>query len=224
MIIHPAKQGTPEWLLARAGIPTASEWDSLLTPKFEPRKGEMPKTYLAKKLAEKWIGGPLPDHGTWAMDQGQLLENEAIPFFELETGHQVSRVGLCLSDDQKVGCSPDGLIGELSGLEIKCPRPETHVRYLLAGTLPTDYIVQVHGGMFVTGREQWTFVSYARGFPPFVWIEQRDARIQAVIEEVLGGFCADLATAMEKLTEINGEAPRPKAKETYEQKFEREFA
>ena len=57
MIISKHPQGSIEWMQARAGIPTASEFDNLVTPKWEVRTGQMPKTYLARKLAEWWQGG-----------------------------------------------------------------------------------------------------------------------------------------------------------------------
>ena len=60
MKIIPVQQNSLEWLVARSGLPTASEFDNLISPKFEPRKGQMPESYLAQKLAERWIGGPLP--------------------------------------------------------------------------------------------------------------------------------------------------------------------
>jgi len=154
----PMEQGSVSWMQARAGIPTASEFDSLVTPEFKVRTGEMPKTYVAKKLAEAWLGGPLLTFNTFDMDAGQILEEEAIPWWELEFGQTVQRVGLVTTDDGRVGCSPDGLL-ENCGLEIKCPKPETHVGYLLKGDLPKDYRAQVHGGMYVTGYPQWNFLS-----------------------------------------------------------------
>lgn len=211
MKIHPAPQGTPEWMEARAGVVTASEFDSILTPEFKARTGEMPKTYLAKKLAEKWIGGPLPGFNVWATEQGQILEEEAVPFFTLETGLAVERVGLCLTDDGRVGCSPDGLIGEDCGLEVKCPMIETHMKYLLSGIIPKDYAAQVHGSMYVTGRPRWMFLSYCRALPPLIVTIDRDEEIQEKIAEALADFLQALDVGMKRLVEINGGPPRRNA-------------
>ena len=111
MKIHEAAQGTQAWLEARAGIPTASEFDALITPLWKIRTGEGVTSYIARKLAEKW-GGPLPSFGgsgqiSWAMEQGQILETEVIPWYEYETGEQIQRVGFITTDDEKAGCSPD---------------------------------------------------------------------------------------------------------------------
>lgn len=208
MKIHPAQQGSLEWMMARAGIPTASEFDALLTPEFKLRTGEMPKTYLAKKVAESWIGGPLPQFNAWDMDQGKILEQEAIPFYELETGETVTRCGLITTDDGRVGCSPDGLVGDDFGIEVKCPEMHTHVRYLLSGELPKEYAAQVHGGMFVTGLKSWKFVSYRRGFPPLVLTVAWDEAIHKQIEIALATFLVQMDAALATIKQINGGPPK----------------
>lgn len=202
-------QGSMAWVEAHCGIPTASEFGQLLTPKFEIRTGEMPKTYLARKLAEAW-GGPLPGFGgSWHTEQGQILEGEAIPWLEFEMAWQVERVGFCTTDDGKVGCSPDGLIGEEGGVEIKCPEAPTHIKYLLKGELPADHAAQVHGCMYVTGRPWWNFVSYRRNLPPLILRIQRDEDIQEAIGEALSEFREQFDDGFKRLVEING-GPPPK--------------
>ena len=204
MKILDCKQGTEEWLKARAGIPTASEFDALMTPEFAARKGQMPHTYLCKKLAEHWQGGPLPSFAPFgAMEQGQILKAEAVPWYELEHGETINRVGFCTTDDGKVGCSPDGLIGDDGGIEIKCPFADTHVRYLLAGEVPKDYAAQVHGSLWVTGRKWWRFVSYRRHFPPLVITVERDEEIMEKIGDALGAFLVLFNEALATLKERN---------------------
>lgn len=208
MKIHDVQQNSLEWLMLRCGLPTASEFDQLLTPEFEIRKGEMPKTYLARKVAEAW-GGPLPGYNTIDMEQGSILEKEAIPHFEFSTGIEVTRVGFVTTDDGLVGCSPDGLIGDDGGIEVKCPDAHTHVKYLLNGGLPKDYAAQVHGSMFVTGRSYWRFLSYRRGFPPLSIIVNRDEEIQAKIGAAIEPFVGRFQYAMEALEKLNGAPPKP---------------
>lgn len=201
-------QSSVEWMIARAGLVTASEFDQLVTPEFKPRTGQMPQTYLAKKVAERWQGGPLPGFNVLDMDLGHILEEEAIPWFELENNTAVRRVGLVTTDDGLVGCSPDGLIGEDSGIEIKCPLAQTHVGYLLAGELPKDYAAQVHGSMWVTGRTSWRFLSYRRHFPALLITVERDEEIQNKISDAMLPFLLKLETAMKRMEELNG-GPAP---------------
>lgn len=207
MKIIDVQQGSVEWGMARAGIPTASEFDNLVTPEFKVRTGEMPRTYLAKKLAEKWQGAPLVTNNTFDMDVGTILEGESIPWFELETGLQVQRVGFITTDDGRIGCSPDGLLLD-SGIECKCPRIETHVKYLMSGELPKEYAHQVHGSMFVTGYDSWRFLSYRRHLPPLLLTVERDEKIQAALTEALAGFLAAFDAGWARLCEINGGPPK----------------
>ena len=192
MKIHDVQQGSPQWEALRLGIPTASDFDKLLTPSFAIRTGEMPKTYLHKKLAEKFYGRPMDEGSTFNMDQGNLLEREAMPWLAFAHDIDPYRVGFCTTDDGRIGCSPDALIGEESGLEIKCPTAPIHLKYLLNGELPEDYRCQVHGSMYVTGRPRWMFLSYTRnGLPKLLLTVQRDEAIQAKIHEALTLFLAN---------------------------------
>lgn len=114
------------------------------------------------------------------VQRGNALEDEARRYYEQRTGTKVHQVGFITHDSGGFGCSPDGLISseddayiapqfgekELDfcyGLEIKCPMPETHMRYLLDGELPGDYELQVHMSMAVTGLNRWHFLSYCPG-------------------------------------------------------------
>ena len=227
MKIHDVEQGSVEWLLLRSTMPTASEFDALVSPLGKVRTGEGPATYLAKKVAEAWQGGPLPSFSSYATEQGTILESaDAVPWFEFEFNTTVRRVGFITTDDGKCGCSPDGLLDDDCGLEIKAPQAHTHTRYLLDGVLPSDYVLQVQGSMFVTGFKRWKFLSWRRGFPPLLLTIERDEKIQAAIREALDAFNVKFAEAMAKMTTANGgKGPRrltpmpekPKPKQTTEE-------
>jgi hypothetical protein len=214
MIIHTEfQQHSLEWLTARAGVPTASEFDQLVTPKWEIRKGQMVESYLAKKLAEAWMGGPLPGFCTLDMDLGTILEDEARPWYALETGREVQSVGFVTTDDGRIGCSPDGLIGDDGGIEIKCPEPHTHTRYLINGGLPNDYAAQVQGSLYVTGRPWWAFLSYRRRFPKLLLTIEPERDAQAAIGDALAMFLDRFDRGMKRLEEMNG-GPRPSLQPT----------
>lgn len=208
-ILNDFEQGSPQWLQARAGIPTASEFGALITDKFAVRKGAMVDSYIDKKLAEWWLGGPLPSHGgSFAMEQGQILEEQARPWYELEYNCEVGRVGFITTDDGMVGCSPDGWIAGDRGLEIKCPQADTHVGYLLDGILPEQYGPQVQGSMWVTGAKSWRFLSYRRGFPALVITVESDPVAQQAITDALTSFLVKLDVGKRKLIELNGGEPK----------------
>ncbi len=212
MKIHDCEQGTLEWTKLHFGIPTASGLDNLITPEFELRKGEMPKTYVYKKVAEKLQGRPLIDlsASSFMLEQGMIIESEARPWFELEYEKKVRQVGFITTDDGRFGCSPDGLILSDNGrpaeyecgLEIKSPAAHTHVKYLVNGVLPKEYIAQVYGSMFATGFKKWIFVSYRRGFPALVLEIYRDEKSMAAIASAIDSFHADFNRAMKRISNI----------------------
>ncbi len=227
MKIHDCEQGTLEWTKLHFGIPTASGLDNLLTPEFELRKGELPKTYVYKKVAEKLQGRPLIDlsASSFMLEQGMIVEEEARPWYALEYDKKIKQVGFITTDDERFGCSPDGLIADIEGvsgaykslgggyvsfdgvgydcgLEIKSPAAHTHCKYLCMGVLPKEYAAQVLGSMFATGFKKWIFVSYRRGFPALVLEIQRDEKAMAKIASAIDSFHADFDRAMQRIQNI----------------------
>ncbi len=205
MKIHDCAQGTLEWTKLHFGIPTASGLDNLLTPEFELRKGELPKTYVYKKVAEKLQGRPLIDlsASSFMLEQGMIIEEEARPWYALEYDKKIKQVGFISTDDGRFGCSPDGLIlNDDCGLEIKSPAAHTHVKYLCMGVLPKEYVAQVYGSMFVTGFQKWMFVSYRRGFPALVLEIQWNEKYERAIREAIVSFHAEFDRAMQRISNI----------------------
>jgi hypothetical protein len=137
-----------------------------------------------------------------------VLEDEAIPWYELEFNKKINRVGFITRDDQLIGCSPDGLLEDGEGIEIKSPEAHTHVGYLLEGVLPTEYAVQVQSCMYVTDADSWNFISYRRGFPKLVLKVGRDEKAQSAIGEALEKFLADFENAKDQMIQLNGGPPK----------------
>lgn len=207
MKLFRAEQTSAQWEIDRSGKITASEMDALVTPLGKVKTGAGPTTYLMKKVAEAWIGGPLPSNtaGLWNLDQGNILEELAKPSFTLETGLKIKNVGFISDDAERVGCSPDGLLVDSDcGVEIKCPHIHTHIGYLLEGEVPPDYILQVQTSLYVTGFPKWYFYSFCRQMPPLVLEVLPDPNLQAAIGEAVTGFLERFDAALAKLTELNG--------------------
>lgn len=195
MIVLDCPQGSREWLEARLGIPTASCFDEILTPAtLKLAKGAT--LYRNLLLAEWMLGYPIEQPVNGWMERGIMLEPQARASYELTHDVVVRTVGLVLRDDRQVGGSPDGLVGEDGGIELKCPAPQTHVGYLMEPTtLVQKYRHQVQGCLYLTGREWWDLVSYCPGLPT---VEQRvtpDLEYHKALEGALEWFLADLADA-----------------------------
>lgn len=200
------EQGSDEWLNVRLGIPTASEMGVLVTAGGKIAEGKGVHTYLCEKLAEKWLGRPLDLFtGTKATDAGKVLEDDALPKFELETGLDLERVGFVTTDDGRCGCSPDSLIvGSNVGVEAKAPQPHTHVKYLIGGVLPDEYFAQVQASMMICAAPHWWFISYCRGFPELILEVKRDEKYIATLTKAVALFNERLDEAYAKLLKLNG--------------------
>jgi len=196
MKIIDVPQGSQEWLAARAGIPSASKFDNIIDTSGQPSKQR--KRYLYQLAGERITRKSEETYQNAAMLRGKELEAEARSFYELTNGVTVEQVGFCLADGG-YGASPDGLVGTDGGLEVKCPLIYTHVGYLLSGTMPTDYILQVQGALLVTGRKWWDFCSYFPGLTPLVVRVLPDAKLQKKLAVELELFCRELSEISEKI-------------------------
>ncbi len=168
MVYHSVVQGSDAWLRLRLGIPTASEFDRIITPKkWEPTSGAARRCYQIKLLTELILDGPLDGPTTPAMLHGKDWEPKARAAYEMQEGCDVEDCGFCTLDDGSAGASPDAFVGDEGSLEIKCPeRPEIHVGYLLSPeSFSEAHWVQVQGQLFITGRKWTDLVSYFMGVP-----------------------------------------------------------
>lgn len=166
MRIIECEQGTPEWLEARLGCPSASSYAKLITS--AGKASAQSDAYINQLVAERITGESTFFQITDPMQRGMDLEPQARTAYEMESGNLVDQVGFLKHDTLEAGASPDGLVGENGGLEIKCPMPHTHVEYLRAGRLPTKYFQQVQGCLWISGRDWWDFMSYHPKMEPLI--------------------------------------------------------
>lgn len=176
------------WWEQRRGVPTASLFHKIITPK-QGKLSAQADDLICELIADQVGPYPPVDPETFRtaeMQHGIDTEAEARSYYSLATGMDVRQVGFCLSDDSRFGCSPDGLVGDEGGLELKCPSVKTQVAYLLAGELPPEYRPQVHGSLIVTGRQWWDFMSYAKDLPPLlirVYPDEYTEQLRLALEE-----------------------------------------
>lgn len=198
MIALDLVQGSESWVNARVGIPTASCFDRLVTVSGEPSKQRL--KYMYTLAGERITGKKEDSYQNSAMLRGIELEDEARKLYELTTDDEVKTVGICYAnEDMKYACSPDGLIGDDGGIEIKVPSLAVHVEYLLSGKMPSEYFQQVQGNMYVTGRKFWIFMSYTPGIRPLIIRVERDEKFIAALDHEINKFCLELEQITEKI-------------------------
>lgn len=203
MKILAMKQGSPEWHAARLGIPTASAFHRIVTPGGKLSEGS--HAYLCELIAERLLNLPMDSASTDFMERGKALEEQAVAWYELQREVDTQRVGFVTSDDGRVGCSPDRLVGKDGGLEIKCPSAGIHVQYMLGG-VAQKYAPQIQGALWLTGRAWWDSLSFHPDLEPALVRVERDEEYIAKLAEAIPAFCDRLDEATERLRALTGRA------------------
>jgi len=203
-IITDIEQGSEEWLNLRMGWITASKFKDVIS---NGRGGNPSKTRLsymyqlaAEALSNERVEGFTNEYMEW----GTATEPQARAMYEFDSGNETSEVAFIKwNNSNKIGISPDGLIGDNGGLEIKCPKTTTQIETYLSGKMPSTHKPQVQGSMWVTGRDWWDFVSFdpridgAAGY--FCVRVERDEKYIKELEEKCLAFEYELLEIIKKL-------------------------
>jgi hypothetical protein len=153
------EQRTDEWKLLRLGHLTASEAQTIATGKTGL------DTYCHRIVVEKITGKSQNTFiGNRHTERGNELEPEARIAYEISRDVTVNQVGF-IEYDEYLGCSPDGLVGDDGGIEIKCPDDIKYFK-MLVGEEKVDesYIWQCHMSLHITGRKWLDLVFYNPNF------------------------------------------------------------
>lgn len=209
-------QRSDEWFTERAGKITASQMHTVMLDrdrepfKSGPRKGQpkpAPKAltdYAHQLAAERLTGKPRRQIKAAALQWGQDVEPAAVAAYQAETGAIVTLCGFVQHPTHAfIGASPDFLVDDDGGGEVKSPESsEVHLETLLCG-LPAEHIEQIQGGLWVTGRQWWDFVSYHPDFPAdlrlFVQRVARDDEFIARLESACLQLEADVQDILSTL-------------------------
>ena len=197
MIELDLKQGSKEWLDARLGVVTASNFSKLITSKA--RASRQQSAYMETLIQEQISNKRAESFSNNWIERGNELEPDARIMYELAKGVKVRETGLIYKNNDKlVSCSPDGLMPD-RGLEIKCPAPKTHFNYLRKNKLPTTYIQQVQGSMWVTGLKKWDFMSYCPAYKPLIITIDADLVFHKKLEIIINSFLKEMELQKKQL-------------------------
>jgi hypothetical protein len=196
-------QGSDEWVAARCGMLTASEMHLIVTPTFKAAKNEKERAHLYELLAQRITGFVEPHYITDDMLRGHDDEVEALGIYAKHYA-PTEHVGFIVNDKWgfRVGYSPDALVGRDGLVEVKSRRQkfqiETFVTHAVAGTIPSDFVIQIQTGLLVSERSWCDFVSYSGGLPMAVIRVFPDAAVQDAIITAAAAFEERLAEARDR--------------------------
>lgn len=190
-------QGSPEWFAARLGLPTASEFFTVLTKGKNGAESLTRARYLRTLAAEIITGEPGEAFETDAMRRGKIMEEEARRFYAFMHDAEPELVGFIRNG--QTGCSPDALIDREGMLEIKTKRGDILIEVLLRDEFPPEHKAQCQGSLWVAERGWIDLACYWPGLPIFVKRAYRDEAYIKTLADEVDRFNAELAAIVEKV-------------------------
>lgn len=205
--------GTDTWQEYRIGLVTASRFDDVMTePRTKAAKeaGEMSdtaKSYMWELVASSLTGLGRVGGKSAAMERGVDLESDAIDYYALTRMCDVGKGRFLRLDGTQIGATPDGFVEEDADgpgmIEVKCPEAKRHITYWMTRSLPDDYLYQVQGQLWVSGRAWCDFISYDDRFPLPLRMSvvrvYRDEEVIAALKAKVQRFASAVQQATEDL-------------------------
>jgi hypothetical protein len=191
--IFDMEQGSADWYSARAGIPTASMFSTVMAK----GEGKTRSKYMRVLAGEILTGEPAETFSNPHMERGKIMEDEARETYALIHDVEPIRVGF-IRNGQK-GASPDSLIGANGGLEIKTALPDIQIDRLERDRLPPEHVAQVQGNIWTSEREWWDFVSFWPKLPMLRVRVYRDEPYIKTLSDEIDRFNDELAALVERI-------------------------
>lgn len=184
------EQGTQEWHQLRLGKVTASRISDVLA-KVKSGESASRRNYKMELVVERLTGLKTESYTSPAMQWG--IDNEGLARSEYEVRNNVFVDQVAFINHYNIknaGCSPDGLVGDLGMVEIKCMTTANHVETILTNTPPSQYIAQCQFQMACAGKMWNDLTLFDPRLPDILQlkvfrIERDDTFIKIMEDEVI---------------------------------------
>jgi len=198
--VFDCEQGSPEWFQSRLGIPTSSEFASILASGKDGKESKTRKTYMLKLAGEIITGEVTESFSNIHTERGHVLEPEARELYEFGTDTKTQQVGFIRNGAK--GCSPDSLIGVDGLLEIKTKLPHLLIEAMLRDDFPPEHKAQCQGALWVSEREWVDIAIYWPKLPLVTRRAYRDEKYIATLSDAVDKFNEELAAVVERIREF----------------------
>ena len=183
------EQRSDQWFKARKGRVTGSVVGAILG--LAPY---MSRDDVMRQMVREYHNQEREFKGNAATQWGVAMEDTAKADFEIETGHDVTDAPFVQWDEDWLGASPDGYVGENELIEIKCPyslRNQSPVMFKSIDDQP-HYYAQIQIQLLVTDCIgcyffQWSPHGSQSEYVPFdpQWIEENLPKLREFYAEYL---------------------------------------
>ena len=198
LIILDCEQNSESWFEARRGIPTASEFSTIIAKGRTKGEPSVTRRKYLLTLAGQILTGEVVKawEGNEHTERGHALEDEARQLYAFQRDADPQLVGFMRRG--RVGASPDSMVGDSGLVEIKTKLPHIQLDVLENDRLPPEHVAQVQGQLLVSGREYCDFVSYWPKLPLFVKRVERDEPYIAMLSQAIDDFLGELDAIVAK--------------------------
>lgn len=193
MQVFDVEQGEAEWFQCRLGIPTASKFATVMAK----GEGKTRSEYMRTLAGEILTGEPAESFTNVHMERGRVMEDEAREHYAFIESATITRVGFIRNGNK--GASPDSLVGDNGGLEIKTAIPKIQIDRLERDRLPPEHKAQVQGNLWLSERDWWDFVSYWPRLPILTVRVYRDETYIKEMADEIDRFNDELASLVERI-------------------------
>lgn len=193
MEIFNLEQGTEEWFRCRMGVPTASNFATVMAK----GEGKTRSKYMRQLAGEIITGEPQESFSNAHMERGKAMEDTARQTYAFINGVDLQQVGFIRNGNK--GASPDSLIGTSGGLEIKTALPDIQIDRLERDRLPPEHKAQVQGNLWLSERDWWDFVSYWPKLPMLTVRVYRDEDFIKEMSSEIDRFNDELAAMVDRI-------------------------
>jgi len=197
MQILDCEQRSLEWFAARAGIPTSSEFATILAKGRGGGESKTRRTYMLKLAGEILTDEPTENYTNQHMERGRIMEGEARAFYAFMTDAEPLPVGFIRNGDK--GASPDALLGDNGLLEIKTKLPHLLIDLILKDDFPPEHKAQCQGQLWVSERDWLDLVVYWPKLPLFVKRVTRDKSYIAALADAVDAFNDELRQLVDRV-------------------------
>ena len=196
MIVHDMEQGTDEWFEVRRGLPTSSQFATIMASGRGGAPSKTRQTYMFKLAGERLTGDPMDNFTNHHMERGHIMEPEARKYYAFMQDVEPEQVGFITN--YGAGSSPDSLVGKDGMLEIKTKLPHLMLDILEAGKFPPEHRAQCQGQLWIAEREWVDLICYWPKMPPFIQRAYRDDEYIKTISEAVAQFNDELNELVER--------------------------
>lgn len=190
--IDKAQQGSERWFQAKLGVLSGSRASEIVAKVDSQTR----LSYMCELVGQVCTSS-CEEINAKALDWGKQYEAASRAYYELANDATITEVGFIFKDEEfREGCSADGLVTDVRGLEIKCPyATENYIKFLIAAKIKPEWKWQNQFNMRVTGAKIWDFAQYDPRMqikPMHTMRDEWDEKMQKTLDDAVPQFIHDM--------------------------------